>query len=49
MDLPDRQRVRSRRYGGIHFQQGDLDARATGRLCADAAWTLAQHYINGSQ
>jgi hypothetical protein len=39
----------SRRYGGIHFQQGDLDARATGRLCADAAWTLAQHYINGSQ
>jgi hypothetical protein len=27
--------------GGIHFEQGDLDARATGRSCADAAWTLA--------
>jgi hypothetical protein len=38
----------SRRYGGIHFEQGDLDARVTGRICADAAWTLAQRYFNGT-
>jgi hypothetical protein len=37
----------SRRYGGIHFAQGDLDARGTGRTCADAAWKLAQTYFNG--
>ncbi len=34
----------SRRYGGIHFEQGDLDARATGRVAADVAWTKAQKY-----
>jgi hypothetical protein len=28
----------SRRYGGIHFEQGDLDARATGRIAARIAW-----------
>jgi hypothetical protein len=28
----------SRRYGGIHFEQGDLDARATGRLVARLVW-----------
>jgi len=38
----------SRRYGGIHFGQGDVDARATGRACADAAWQLAQHYVDGT-
>jgi hypothetical protein len=38
----------SRRYGGIHFEQGDIDARVTGRLCADAAWSLAQRYFNGT-
>jgi hypothetical protein len=38
----------SRRYGGIHFEQGDLDARVTGRRCADAAWALAQRFINGT-
>jgi hypothetical protein len=38
----------SRRYGGIHFEQGDLDARATGRTCADAAWRLAREYFNGT-
>jgi len=38
----------SRRYGGIHFAQGDLDARGTGRTCADAAWRLAQRYFNGT-
>ena len=34
----------SRRYGGIHFEQGDLDARATGRIAARAAWEKAQQY-----
>jgi hypothetical protein len=38
----------SRRYGGIHFEQGDLDARATGRLVARQAWMRAQWYFDGS-
>jgi hypothetical protein len=38
----------SRRYGGIHFEQGDLDARATGRLAARAAWAKAQTYFDGT-
>jgi len=27
----------SRRYGGIHFEQGDLNGRALGRQIGDAA------------
>jgi len=38
----------SRRYGGIHFEQGDLDARATGRLAGRRAWARAQMYFNGA-
>jgi len=38
----------SRRYGGIHFEQGDLDARASGRACAEMAWDLAQRYFAGT-
>jgi hypothetical protein len=38
----------SRRYGGIHFEQGDLDGRAGGRLVAKRAWAKAQSYISGS-
>jgi hypothetical protein len=38
----------SRRYGGIHFEQGDLDARATGRAAARIAWEKAQEYWEGS-
>jgi hypothetical protein len=38
----------SRRYGGIHFLQGDLDARATGRQAAAAAWEKAQSYWKGT-
>ena len=38
----------SRRYGGIHFEQDDLDARAAGRLVARQAWAKAQTYFNGS-
>jgi hypothetical protein len=38
----------SRRYGGIHFEQGDLDARATGRLAARECWLKAQRYFSGT-
>ena len=38
----------SRRYGGIHFERGDLDARATGRACAEMTWHLAQRYFAGT-
>ncbi|TML01756.1 MAG: vanadium-dependent haloperoxidase [Actinobacteria bacterium] len=37
----------SRRYGGIHFEQGDLDARATGRTAARLAWERARDYWEG--
>jgi hypothetical protein len=37
----------SRRYGGIHFEQGDLDGRSLGRLVADSAWTKANLYFLG--
>ena len=37
----------SRRYGGIHFEQADLDARRAGRLVAQQAWAKAQAYFNG--
>lgn len=36
----------SRRYGGIHFEAGDLVGRATGRLVARQAWQKAQSYFN---
>jgi hypothetical protein len=36
----------SRRYGGIHFELGDLVGRATGRLVGDEAWTKALSYFN---
>jgi hypothetical protein len=38
----------SRRYGGIHFEQGDLDARVTGRAAAANAWAKALTYFNGT-
>ena len=38
----------SRRYGGIHFEQGDLDARHTGRQAAQKCWDKAEAYINGT-
>jgi hypothetical protein len=38
----------SRRYGGIHFQQGDLDGRALGQQVATQTWNKAQSYINGT-
>ena len=38
----------SRRYGGIHFEAGDLVGRATGRLVAAQAWQKAESYISGN-
>ncbi|MFF0558988.1 vanadium-dependent haloperoxidase [Streptomyces sp. NPDC004266] len=38
----------SRRYGGIHFERGDLDARATGRACGESTWDLARRYFDGT-
>ena len=36
----------SRRYGGIHFELGDLVGRATGRLIAAQAWKKAMSYFH---
>lgn len=38
----------SRRYGGIHFEDGDLRARNMGRLIGDLVWNKGQEYINGT-
>jgi hypothetical protein len=38
----------SRRYGGIHFEQGDLQARAIGRLLGQQVWKKAQSYFDGT-
>ena len=39
----------SRRYGGIHFEAGDLVGRAMGRLVADQAWAKATRLWNGGK
>jgi len=36
----------SRRYGGIHFQDGDLRAREAGRQVGQQAWQWAELYID---
>jgi hypothetical protein len=38
----------SRRYGGIHFEDGDLNGRTLGARIGDAAWAKAQTYFTGS-
>src|SRR5207237_10048214 len=38
----------SRRYGGIHLSQGDVDARATGRRGGVEAWQKAVRYFSGA-
>lgn len=38
----------SRRLGGIHFLQADMEARKLGRKVADACWNKAQSYFNGT-
>jgi hypothetical protein len=37
----------SRRYGGIHFREGDLQSRAMGRLIGAQAWAKAQRLFSG--
>ena len=37
----------SRRYGGIHFKAGDLDARACGKKVGERAFETAMDFING--
>ena len=39
---------RSRRYGGIHFRDGDLVGRVLGRLVAGRAWRTAWSLIEGT-
>jgi hypothetical protein len=38
----------SRLYGGIHFEQADVNGRALGRQVGDTAWAKALTYINGT-
>jgi hypothetical protein len=38
----------SRRYGGIHFRQGDLVGRAIGRAVGVRVWRLATSYRDGA-
>jgi hypothetical protein len=37
----------SRRYGGIHFAEADLQSRAMGRLIGAQAWAKARRYFDG--
>jgi hypothetical protein len=38
----------SRRYGGIHFESGDLQAQILGRRIGAETWIRAQAYFNGT-
>jgi hypothetical protein len=38
----------SRRYGGIHFEPGDMEGRRVGRLVGVQVWNKGLSYINGS-
>lgn len=38
----------SRRYGGIHFRDGDLQARKMGKKIGKQAWRKAVAYFNGT-
>lgn len=39
----------SRRYGGIHFRDGDLQGRLLGRQVGDAVWQQSQYFIQGGK
>ena len=39
----------SRRYGGIHFEVGDLTGRVTGKLVADQTWARSVSLWNGGK
>jgi hypothetical protein len=38
----------SRRYGGIHFKDGDLASRKMGRQIGEVVWAKARSYFNGT-
>jgi hypothetical protein len=38
----------SRRWGGIHFEQGDLAGRSLGRVIGAVVWTKAKTYFDGT-
>jgi hypothetical protein len=38
----------SRRWGGIHFAQGDLTGRSLGRVIGAMVWTKARTYFDGT-
>jgi hypothetical protein len=38
----------SRRYGGIHFEPGDLNGRTLGSQIGSQVWAKAQTYFNGT-
>ena len=38
----------SRRYGGIHFEDGDLAGRRLGRQVGRIVWQRAQSYFDGT-
>lgn len=38
----------SRRYGGIHFEDADIEGRLLGRRVAALSWNKTQEYIFGS-
>jgi hypothetical protein len=37
----------SRRYGGLHFENGDIEGRRLGEKIGGCIWAKAQHYFNG--
>ena len=39
----------SRLYGGIHFQDGDINGRILGRKVGAAVWEKSQYYIDGGK
>jgi hypothetical protein len=39
----------SRRYGGIHFRDADIEGRLLGRRVAAISWNKAQEYISGAE
>lgn len=38
----------SRRHGGIHFNEGDLEGRRIGRLVGKQAWAKSKQYFDGT-
>ncbi|TVQ43897.1 MAG: PEP-CTERM sorting domain-containing protein [Gloeocapsa sp. DLM2.Bin57] len=39
----------SRLYGGIHFEQGNLDGGVLGRQVGETVWSKSRFYINGGE